>query len=127
MRSGADQLGMPDQEGENVRRLKSLLADYEAAATADLDIEQTRSATLQVFAEYYAEEFSWIEAPTPFYPQGRSGGRLALSHACGRRSLSSQRRSSRRSSSRARPYWMEPTPEAEEAVLAIVRRPSCSM
>src|SRR5437870_4979534 len=81
MRSGADQLGMPDQEGENVRRLKSLLADYEAAATADLDIEQTRSATLQVFAEYYAEEFSWIEAQTPFYPQGRSGGRLEMTAA----------------------------------------------
>ena len=81
MRSGADQLGMPDQEGENDRRLKSLLADYEAAATADLDIEQTRSATLQVFAEYYAEEFSWIEAPTPFYPQGRSGGRLEMTAA----------------------------------------------
>ncbi|MGY1686600.1 nuclear transport factor 2 family protein [Geodermatophilus sp. SYSU D00867] len=69
------------QAESNLETIERMVAAYNAAATAGLSAEETAARTLRVFGEFYAPDVRWVEAPTPFFPSGRSGGRTELEAA----------------------------------------------
>jgi ketosteroid isomerase-like protein len=68
----------------NVQVIERMVAAYNAAAAPDLSAEEALARTLAVFDEFYAPDVRWVEAPTPFYPEGRTGGRRELADAAER-------------------------------------------
>lgn len=71
-----------DIEKANLARLDRFIADYNAAAAPGLTAAETLAATLAVFEEFYADDFTWTEAPIPdLFPDGRGGGRAELAEA----------------------------------------------
>ena len=80
-------------ERSNLDTIDRMVAAYNAAATAGLGAEEAAARTLAVFDESYTPEVRWVEAPTPFFPEGRSGGRAELDAAAtGVSALLSERR-----------------------------------
>src|SRR3954468_11484093 len=69
------------EEQSNLETVERMVAAYNSAATADLSVEETAARTLQVFEEFYSPDVRWVEAPTPFFPEGRKGGRAELEAA----------------------------------------------
>jgi ketosteroid isomerase-like protein len=69
------------EERSNLETIERMVAAYNAAATADLSAEETAARTLQVFDEFYSPDVRWVEAPTPFFPEGRGGGRAEINAA----------------------------------------------
>ena len=65
----------------NLETVERMVAAYNAAARAGSTAEEAAARTLQVFDEFYSPEVRWVEAPTPFFPSGRSGGRAELEAA----------------------------------------------
>ncbi len=72
---------MTAQERSNVNTIERMVAAYNRAAARDLSVEETLARTLQVFDEFYAPDLRWFEAPTPFFPEGRTGGRPEITAA----------------------------------------------
>jgi ketosteroid isomerase-like protein len=64
-----------------IETVERMVAAYNAAATAGLSAEEAAARTLRVFDEFYAPDVRWVEAPTPFFATGRSGGRAELDAA----------------------------------------------
>ena len=76
-----------------IETVEQMVAAYNAAAAAGLSAEEAAARTLRVFDEFYAPDVRWVEAPTPFFPAGRSGGRAELDAAAtGVSALLSERR-----------------------------------
>ncbi|MGY1669156.1 nuclear transport factor 2 family protein [Geodermatophilus sp. SYSU D00710] len=64
-----------------IETVERMVAACNAAAAAGLGAEEAAARTLRVFDEFYASDVRWVEAPTPFFPAGRSGGRAELDAA----------------------------------------------
>ncbi len=80
-------------ERSNLATVERMVAAYNRAATAGLTAEEAAVRTLQVFDEFYTPDVRWVEAPTRFSPEGRSGGRAELDAAAtGVSALLSERR-----------------------------------
>jgi ketosteroid isomerase-like protein len=75
---------MTGRERANVEVIERMVAAYNAAAAPDLSVEEALARTLTVFDTFYAPDVRWVEAPTSFYPEGRSGGREELNAAAER-------------------------------------------
>ncbi|MGY1702746.1 nuclear transport factor 2 family protein [Geodermatophilus sp. SYSU D00766] len=65
----------------NLETIKRMIAAYNAAAAAGSSAEEAANRTWQVFDQYYAPDVRWVEAPLPFFPHGRSGGRAEVEAA----------------------------------------------
>lgn len=63
-----------------IETVERMVAAYNAAA-AGFGAEEAAARTLRVFDEFYAPDVRWVEAPTPFFPAGRTGGRAELEAA----------------------------------------------
>ncbi len=69
------------REESNLETIERMVAAYNAAAAAGFSAEEAAARTLRVFGEFYAPDVRWVEAPTPFFPSGRSGGWAELEAA----------------------------------------------
>lgn len=64
-----------------IETVERMVAAYNASAAAGFGAEEAAARTLRVFDEFYAPDVRWVEAPTPFFPAGRTGGRAELEAA----------------------------------------------